>query len=134
MIDPATLATTAVTCLVPFFTEAGKAVAKRVGDAATDKTVQLYNFLKTKLTSSGASEALRKLEQTPDQPNRQSLFRLTLEDVLVDDPQFRDELAALLEKLAPEARGTTQTANVVGNENAVAQVSGSGNSVVIERK
>jgi hypothetical protein len=134
MIDPATLATTAVTCLVPFLTEAGKAVAKRVGDAATDKTVQLYNFLKTKLTSPGASEALTKLEKTPDQTDRQTLFQLTLKDVLVDDPQLRDELAALLEALAPEAGGVTQTANVVGNENEVAQVSGTGNTVVMGRK
>jgi hypothetical protein len=134
MIDPATLAMTVVTCLVPFFTEAGKAVAKRVGDAATDKTVQLYNFLKTKLISPGASEALTKLEKTPDQQNRQNLFRLTLEEALADDAQLRDELAALLERLSPEAGGTTQTANVMGNENAAAQVTGSGNSVVIGRK
>lgn len=110
MIDPATLATTAVACLVPFLTEAGKAVAKRVGDAATDKTVQLYNFLKTKLTSPGASEALTKLEKTPDQQKRQDLFRLTLEETLVDDAKFRDELAALLQALAPQAGGVTQTA------------------------
>ncbi len=134
MIDPATLATTAVTCLVPFFKEAGKAVAKRVGDAATDTAVQLYNFLKTKLTSPGASEALTKLEQTPDQQNRQDLFRLTLEEALVDNVQLRDELAALLERLAPEGDRTMQTANVSGNENAVAQVAGTGNSVMIGKK
>jgi hypothetical protein len=134
MIDPATLATTAVACLVPFLTEAGKAVAKRVGDAATDKTVQLYNFLKTKLTSPGASEALTKLEKTPDQQKRQDLFRLTLEETLVDDAKFRDELAALLQALAPQAGGVTQTATVVGNENEVAQVSGTGNTVVMGKK
>ncbi|MBI3246826.1 MAG: hypothetical protein HYZ50_09990 [Deltaproteobacteria bacterium] len=134
MIDPATLAATAVTCLVPFLTEAGKAVAKRVGDAATDKTVQLYTFLKSKLTSPGASEALAKLEKTPDEADRQTLFRLTLKDVLVDDPQFREELAVLLKALAPATSGVTQSAHVVGNENEVVQVSGAGNTVTMGRK
>lgn len=134
MIDPAAVAATTVACLVPFLTEAGKAVAKRVGDAATDKTVQLYNFLKTKLTAPGASEALTKLEKTPDQQKRQDLFRLTLEEVLVDNPQLRDELAALLQTLAPQVGEVTQTANVMGNENETVQVSGTGNTVVMGRK
>jgi hypothetical protein len=133
-MDPATLATTTVTCLAPFLTEAGKAVAKRVGDAATDKTVQLYNFLKTKLTSPGASEALTKLEKTPDETDRQTLFRSTLKDLLIDDPQLCDELAALLKELAPETVGVAQTANVLGNENEVAQVSGTRNTVVMGKK
>jgi hypothetical protein len=135
MIDPATLATTAVTCLIPFLKEAGKEVAKRVGGAATDTTVQLYNFLKSKLVSPGASEALTKLEKTPDHPDRQTLLQLTLKDVLIDDPQLRDELAALLKALAPETGGVTQTANVMGNEDVVTQVTGSGNTVILaERK
>ncbi|MGE0683105.1 MAG: hypothetical protein AB7P69_19665 [Candidatus Binatia bacterium] len=134
MIDPATVAATTVACLTPFLPEAGKAVAKRVGDAATDKTMQLYNFLKTKLTSPGAKEALTELEKTPNEEDQQTLFRLTLKKALVDDPHFRDELATLLQALAPQAGEVTQTANVMGNENKVAQVSGSGNTVVIGRK
>lgn len=130
-MDPATLATMTVKCLAPFLTEAGKAVAKRVGDAATDKAVQLYQFLKTKLTSPGASEALVKLEKTPDDTDRQTLFRLTLKDILRENPQLCDELRALLKELAPETTGGAQTANVLGNENEVTQVSGTGNTVVI---
>lgn len=134
-MDPAILATQTAKYLVPFLlTETGKAVAKRVGDAATDKAVQLYQFLKTKLTTASASEAFTKLEKTPDDEDRQTLFRLTLKEALVDDADFRDELAALLHALAPEAGAVTQTANVVGNENTVAQVSGTGNTVVLGKR
>jgi hypothetical protein len=107
-MDPTTLATTAVTALVPFFTEAGKEVAKRAGGAAIETTTRLYTFLKKKLTSPGASEALTELEKTPNDEDARTMLHLKLKKLLTDDPQLRDELAALLRTLTPEAGSVTQ--------------------------
>lgn len=130
-MDPTTLATTAVTALAPFLTEAGKEAAKRTGGAAVDTAKQLYDFLKKKLISPGASEALTELEKTPHDEDARTMLHLKLQKLLTDDPHLREELAALLRTLAPEAGKVTQTANVAGNDNAVAQVVGSGNTVMV---
>lgn len=91
-----------------------------------------YTFLKTKLTSPGASEALTELEKTPDDEDARTILHLKLKKLLTDDPQLRDELAALLRTLAPEAGTVTQTANTLGNENVTTQVGGSGNTVIVK--
>jgi hypothetical protein len=56
-----------------------------------------------------------------------------LQDLLHDRPGLAEELRRLLEA-GGGAQAVTQSANVSGNDNAVGQIAGSGNTVTIGKR
>jgi len=126
MVEPATLAATAVGYLAPYLAEAGKEGAKKLGGAAADGAVRLLGFLRDKLRGTGGERALAKVEAQPADPLNQAMLQGYLRDALAENPAFRDELQALVDKL-PQPSAEQRMA-IQGNENVSFQVSGSGNS------
>lgn len=122
----ATMAATAVAAVVPYLVEAGKQGAKKLGEEAAGGAVKLLGWLKARLTP-GGQEALAKLEQAPDDADRQAALRVTLKDRLAEAPDLRDELAELLQAIPPAA--IDQRLVQEGDHNRAAQVVGSGNRV-----
>ena len=126
-MDPVALAGSAVALVAPYLAEGGKELAKKVGGAAGERIVQLYDKVKAKLSGGGA-EALADLEQQPEDADSQAALRVQLKKALEADPAFRAELATLVEEI--KAKGgdqIIQTANVTGDRNVTTQTAGSGN-------
>src|SRR5215467_6985801 len=86
--------------------------------------LQSLRLEKGKLTSESGREVLNDLEKAPDDADNRKAAEAALSKLLKSDPNALAELAQLLEKAG--ATSTTLTATLVGNENIVGQVSGSG--------
>ena len=125
-MDPATLAAAAITAALPYVVALGKEAAKGAAGAA-GKSV--WEWVTGKLTSAAGQEAVKDLEKTPDDADNRKAAEAALSKLLKADPGALSELAQLLEKAG--VTSTAQTANVVGDDNIVGQVSGSGNTVSI---
>ena len=132
MIDPAyltVLAGTAVTALLPLLEKAAAKGFEKLGEATAGT---LFEKLKKRLTGASAQEALDKRAKEPARASAQQAVQSKVLEALEDDPAFADELKRWLAEA--NAGGTTQTANVQGNENVTVQISGStGNSVNVQR-
>jgi hypothetical protein len=127
-LDPATLAAAAIAAALPYVVTLGKEAAKGAAGAA-GKSV--WEWVKGKLTSAAGQEAVKDLEKTPDDADNRKAAEAALSKFLKADPGALSELAQLLEKAG--IISTAQTTNVVGDDNIVGQVSGSGNTVSINR-
>src|SRR6266436_4081606 len=121
LLDPAALAMAAIAAALPYVVALGKEAAKGAAGAA-GKSV--WEWVKGKLTSPAGTEAVKDLENAPDDADNRKAAEAALSKLLKADPGALSELAQLLEKAG--VTSTTLTANVVGNENIVGQVSGSG--------
>jgi len=84
-----------------------------------------------KLTSAAGQEAAKDLENAPGDADNRKAAEAALSKLLKADAGALSELAQLLQKAG--VTSTVQTANVVGDDNIVGQVSGSGNTVSINR-
>lgn len=128
MIDPALVATAVVTVLSPYFVEAAKAGAKKIGEATVGGAGKLYQTLKKRLTGPAEEKALAKLEAEPERPDAQAALRLFLEERLAAEPDLLAEVARLVEEVRPGV-SIQQTANITGDRNTNVQIAGSGNRV-----
>jgi len=128
MIDPAIVATAVVSLLSPYFVEAAKEGAKKIGEATFEGAGKLYKTLKERFTEPAEEKALAKLEAAPEKPDAQAALRLFLEERLAAEPDFLAELARLVEEVQPGV-SIQQTANITGDGNSNVQISGSGNRV-----
>jgi hypothetical protein len=120
-LDLATLALVAVDVVIPYIASLGKEAAKSAADE-TGKSV--WQWLKAKLTSEGGKEAVNDLEIAPNDADNRKAAEAALSKFLKTDPSALVELSQLLEKAGVATM--TVTTNVVGNENMVGQVVGSG--------
>jgi hypothetical protein len=121
LLDPASLAAAAIAAAIPYIVALGKEAAKSAAGAA-GKSV--WEWVKGKLTSAAGTEAVKDLENAPDDAVNRTAAEAALSKLLRADPGALSELAQLLEKAG--VTSTVQTANVVGDGNIVGQVSGSG--------
>lgn len=128
MIELAPLAATAVAFLAPLLNKALEKGAEEAGGAAVGG---LVSKLKEKLGHPGSQEALEDLRQQPSDADTQAALRSQLVKAMKADPSLAEKLQAWLEEAKPQAAalGIQQSAQVQGNDNKVAQVTGSGNSV-----
>ena len=132
MIDPASLtvlAGAAVTALLPLLEKAAAKGFEKLGEATAGT---LFEKLKKRLTGASAQEALDKLAKEPARASAQQAVQSKVLEALEDDPAFADELKRWLAEA--NAGGTTQTANIHGNDSVAVQISGStGNSLNVQR-
>jgi hypothetical protein len=120
-LDPATLAAAAIAAALPYVVALGKEAAK---SAAGEAGKSVWQWVKGKLTSAAGKEAVSDLENAPDDADNRKAAEAALSKLLKADPRALAELAQLLDKAGITSTGLT--ANVIGNENIVGQVSGSG--------
>jgi len=129
MISPDQLATETVAVLAPYVAKAGGEIAKRFGGAVAEKLGGIYQRLKEKLVSPGEQEALSDFEQNPGDADSGAALRLKLKKLFERDGELRRELADLVQDPALKVVAQ-QTVSITGDNNAVAQVSGSGNVTI----
>jgi len=118
-MDPVTLAMGAISLLIPHLAKAGKAVADKVGqevwDKVNNKVEKLYEIIKNNFSGNDyATQTLKRLEEKPEDKERQNAMQSVLKEVLVEDSQFQKILSQILVE-----------AKQVGGESVI-QVYGSG--------
>jgi hypothetical protein len=125
-VDPATLAVAAIAAALPYVAALGKEAAKAAAGAA-GKSV--WEWVTGKLTSEAGKEAVKDFATAPGDADNRKAAEAVLSKFLKSDPGALAELAQLLDKAG--VTSTAMTANVVGDENVVNQVSGSGNTISV---
>jgi hypothetical protein len=99
MVEPISLAATAVVLLAPYLVKAGEAFAERAGEALADKTGELYLALKSKFTNdSYAEQTLLRLEESPDSKGRQTALEHLLTEKMEEDSAFADQVRRLIKE------------------------------------
>ncbi len=125
-MDPiTTLAVAAIAATLSYIAALGKEAAKST-DSVAGKLV--WDWVQGKLTSAAGKEAVKDLENAPHDADNRRAVAVALAKLLKSDPGALSELAQLLEKAS--VTSAVLTANVIGDENIVSQVSGSGNIIV----
>jgi hypothetical protein len=102
-MDPVTIATAAVSLLLPFFKSVGGQLAQRVGqdlgDAARRTVNRLYDTIRARVAGDRfATEALASVAQQPDDQRGQGALQYALTHIVAADPAFGQALAALIEE------------------------------------
>ena len=125
MLEPISLATAAVTALSPYFLEAAKGAAGKVGDDAYAEAKKLASWLREKLLANDA-KALDRVATDPGNTDKQAALRVSLSESLAANPELQSELAAILQELAKSLPkfDANQNMNQVGDGNVGAQAAG----------
>lgn len=120
MIEVSALVTTAWSVLQPYLPIFATAAAEEIGKKVPEAAGKVWDSLKKKFdTKEAAREALEDLLKKPDNEAFQTVFKVQLEKMLVNDPAFAQELA----KLLPTATQESYNATLIGN-GAIAQGTG----------
>jgi hypothetical protein len=121
MLDSTQLATTTVAMLSPYFLEAAKGAAGKVGEDAYQGGKKLVSWLREKL-SPDETKALDRVATDPSNIDKQTALRVSLSEALAANPALQNELAALLQSMPKFA--ASQSINQVGDGNVGAQAAG----------
>jgi len=121
MTDPIQLATAAVAMLSPYFVEAAKKTAGKVGEDAYEGGKKLVSWRREKL-SRDDTKALDRVEAYPTNADKQGALRVSLSETLAANPGLQNELATLLQSMPRFA--ANQSMNQVGDSNVGAQAAG----------
>jgi hypothetical protein len=121
MLDPTQLATAAVAALSPYFVEAAKKAAGKVGEETYEGGKKVVSWLREKL-SSDDTKALDRVAADPSNVDKQAALRVSLAETLAANPALQNELAALLQSMPKFA--ASQNINQVGDGNVGAQAAG----------
>jgi hypothetical protein len=128
MVEPVTLAATALAAATPYLIELGKDAAKAVASGA-GKSV--WDWIKGKLTSPAGQEVVAELEKAPAESLNVKAVEVALAKLLKAEPASLEELTKLLQSAGVSI--ASQSATIVGDNNAVGQASG-GSSVTIGQR
>ncbi len=117
-MDPVTLSTAIVALLSPYLAEAGKAAAKKTGEAIANATPKIYQAVKAKFNQKPAAvEALSDLKENPSDEDIQAAVRVQLKKLLAEDASFASQLQQLLEMA--QSTDASTVVNVAGDGTAV---------------
>ena len=123
------LAHNTVEFLKPYLIAAGGTLAKGGLNAAREKVL---GWLKGKLIKPAQSGALEVATKTPHDADALDALQHQILRALEQQEDFRKELLALLPKeIIPP--GIVQTANITGDNNVIAQNTGTGSTINIQR-
>ena len=94
------LAASAVAVITPYLVEAGKAVAKKAGEATWARAEELYSLIKAKFSGHPvAEEALADLEKDPQDEDNQAVLRKQLRKLLETDQAFLEGVRGKVEAI-----------------------------------
>jgi murein L,D-transpeptidase YcbB/YkuD len=118
MVEPVSLAASAVALLVPYLERVAGRVAEQATDALADAAIpalkRLYEAVKARLRpGTYAGNQLQGVEERPDSEGRQQALRSALAEEVESDPAFAAELDRLVSQ-AQTATGVRVTATDVG--------------------
>jgi hypothetical protein len=121
MLDPISLATTAVIVLSHYLPEAAKGAASKVGEDAYAGGKKLVSWMREKLSHEDTN-ALDRVAADPSNADKQAALRVSLSETLAANPALQTELAALLQSMPKFA--ASHSMNQVGDGNVGAQAAG----------
>jgi hypothetical protein len=127
-MDPGTLATSAIALLVPYLTKAGSAMMERIGkdvaEAVSTRVESVYESIKRRLGGDDyAAQSLKRLEEKPEEEERQAALKGVLKEMLVKDTEFQTVMERLVSE-AQRAAGKAGTTILVSGSGAVATQGG----------
>jgi hypothetical protein len=120
---------TAIAVALPYIAAIGNEAAK---SAAGEVGKSIWGWVKGKLTSPAGQEVVEDLEAGPDDADNRKAAEAALSKLLKSDPNAMTELTQLLDK--GRVKSAAVSATVMGNENTVGQVSGSGTVSISQSK
>jgi hypothetical protein len=120
------LAGTVVTAVGPFLVKAAEKGMEEFGKSAMGL---LFNKLKNRITGSDAQHKLDALAKSPTQEDDKIVLKVALRDAMKADPSLVMFLEDWVKEAKVHAPAAKQTASIVGANNKIVQVSGSGNTV-----
>jgi hypothetical protein len=129
MFDPNQLANLAVLALSPYLIEAAKGAAGKAGEEAYESSKKLLSTLRNKLFKRD-TKVLARLEADPTNPENLAEVRISLANILKNEPSFQEELEALLQ--ATHALDGSQKLFQSGNGNIGVQTAGKNNTTIIK--
>ncbi len=130
-MDLMTLVSATVAALTPYFGKMADGAATKLGEYSAEGVGRLYHWLREKLATPSAAEALEELRQRPDDAELQAALRVQLRKRLASEPSLSEELTRLLGEAAPTAVEVNQTQEVSGDHAAGVQVAGDHNQIKI---
>jgi hypothetical protein len=100
-MDPATIATAAITILAPYVKEVGSELVKSVGELGVEKAKGLLGWLKDRLAGDpAASKDLSRFEKDPEK--FEAGLQSTIEEKTQADPDFAAELKKRIDEIGPQ--------------------------------
>jgi len=98
-MDPATLAATATTLLVPYLAKLGKSLMDEAGARLPETVSKLWETISARFKDNpAASGAANDLAQKTDDTDNQEAFTLQLKKTLKEDEEFANTLQAILKE------------------------------------
>lgn len=134
----ASIASAAVSLLVPYLKGLGEELAKKAGgkigetagETALSKVKQLHSSIKAKFAAKpAAAEALDDLTKSPDDSDLQATVRTQLKKILSSDEDFAKELADLLKEAVDACAETVFHTSIQGDVQNLVQIGHSAFSV-----
>jgi hypothetical protein len=105
MMDPGTLAMTAVSLLAGYLSRHGNELVDRIGDAAVNRLGSLYSWVRDHLRQEpSAGAALEGLERAPADARRQGSVEFALTQLIERDTALAGQLAELVKAVNDENR------------------------------
>ena len=122
-MDPTTLATKAVSLLVPYLAKAGEAIAQKAGQA-------IWDSLKARFASDkDAATALKQLSSTPHSGGRRIALKEVVEEQIQADREFAETLLQLVAEVKQPSGDISQTISIShGNAGDLTQIAKTGDS------
>ena len=103
-MDPTEIASTALTILSPYLTQAGEKAVEEVGKTLPGMASKLWQAIVTKFTGQpAAQEAVKDLVQQPADDDNKASFRKELRKAVESDAPFAKQLEELLRQAQQEA-------------------------------
>jgi hypothetical protein len=117
MVEPISVAATAIAFLAPYLVKAGESLAEKAGEAVAEKVGALYHAIKGKFAGdSYAEQTLLRLEESPGIEGRQSALETLLNEKMEEDPTF----AKRVRQLVDEAKAADTNNVIAYGERSVA--------------
>jgi len=127
-MDPATLATTVTSFLIPYLSRIGEKFAEDAGKNLWNAIAEKF---KDKPAATGAAD---EFAETADDPDNQEAFTLQLKKVLKEDPDFAKKIVDLLSQSGntgiTNTKGTVATNGSIGVGNIGVSGDVNGNIIV----
>jgi hypothetical protein len=127
----ATIASAAVSLLVPYLKSFGEGLAKKAGEeigtksgeTAWSKAKRLYETVKAKLSAKpDTARAINALEKSPDDGDTQAAVRFQLKDIMATDESFARELANILKEASEAGADTVFHTTILGDVQKLVQM------------
>lgn len=116
-MDVSTIAATTIAILSPYLAKASEEIAKKAGDAAWKKALEIHQAVKARFgkeKNDFATQALSEFEKEPE--TRKGTMQDALTEILQKDPDFAASLSTLLEEAKEAGTGVVFKVDISGGE------------------